>query len=296
MKVTKFLFGAMCALLITSCQSKKSEWQNIDDVKVNANGVEGKNANLISISSEQCTLSAADPELDKEKNNVTIKVTLKLNDWFSDINDTYTEVKDLDPESYSIYPQLRVYDQDGDEIESFELGTGSLGSTAGDEFKKFLKADLGTEQEFIFSANITDNEQLQKLFAKAKTFKITDIDVDIYSSDSETSGEAAEATEEVGSGSDDESNSDYESSSSSSSSSDWDEALDSYEKYVNKLTTLYKKAAKGDISAVTEYTSLMSEIESLTSKMDGAKGEMTQAQLNRYLRITNKMTQSIGSL
>ena len=57
-----------------------------------------------------------------------------------------------------------------------------------------------------------------------------------------------------------------------------------------------KKAANGDISTLSESMSLMEEYESLAAKIDKAQGEMTSAQVNRYLKITQKMTQAAYGL
>ena len=55
----------------------------------------------------------------------------------------------------------------------------------------------------------------------------------------------------------DDSDSDTETSSSSSGSEDWDALLTSYERYVDKYISYVKKAAKGDMTALAEYPSLM---------------------------------------
>ena len=65
--------------------------------------------------------------------------------------------------------------------------------------------------------------------------------------------------------------------------------LKSYEQYVDKYISLAKKAAKGDMSALSEYPGLMQKAEELSTKIDGAKGEMSASQLSRYMKINNKM-------
>ena len=82
----------------------------------------------------------------------------------------------------------------------------------------------------------------------------------------------------------------YESGSSSTSdSNDWDALLDSYERYVDKYISCMKKAANGDMSALSEYPSLLEEAQEYSEKLQNAQGEMTSAQWNRYLKITNKL-------
>jgi len=90
----------------------------------------------------------------------------------------------------------------------------------------------------------------------------------------------------------------YASSSSSSSSSkssgstSWDKLLDDYEAFVDKYIELYKKAMKGDNSAMTTYVEYLEKAENLADRLDDADDDMTTAQLTRYMKITNKMSEA----
>jgi len=86
------------------------------------------------------------------------------------------------------------------------------------------------------------------------------------------------------------------SSSSSSGSQDWDALLDSYDQYVDKYISYVKKAAKGDMSALAEYPSLMQKAQEFSEKMKGAQGDMSASQWARYIEITNKMTKAAQEL
>lgn len=77
--------------------------------------------------------------------------------------------------------------------------------------------------------------------------------------------------------------------SSSSGSEDWDELLASYEKYVDKYISYIKKAAKGDMTALAEYPSLMEKAQEFSDKLQRAQGEMSASQWARYNKITTKM-------
>ncbi len=87
----------------------------------------------------------------------------------------------------------------------------------------------------------------------------------------------------------DENDGDDESTSSSSDSEDWDALLDSYERYVDKYIAYAKKAAKGDMSAFSEYPALLEQAQEYSEKLQNAKGEMSAAQWDRYNKITMKM-------
>ena len=93
-----------------------------------------------------------------------------------------------------------------------------------------------------------------------------------------------------------ESTSDGTSSSSSSSSEDWDAVLDSYESYVDQYISFAKKAAKGDMSALAEYPSLMSKAQELSDKLNNAKSDLSASQAARYARISAKMVEAAASM
>ena len=79
---------------------------------------------------------------------------------------------------------------------------------------------------------------------------------------------------------------------SSSDSEDWDELLTSYEKYVDKYISYVKKAAKGDMTALAEYPSLMEKAQEFSEKMQNAQSNMSASQWSRYMKITTKMTKA----
>lgn len=79
-----------------------------------------------------------------------------------------------------------------------------------------------------------------------------------------------------------------------SSSTDWNKILDSYEKYVNQYIVVYKKVAAGDMSAYAEMAGLMAKYQKLAEQLEGAKDEMTSAQIARYMKITQKLANAIS--
>ena len=73
----------------------------------------------------------------------------------------------------------------------------------------------------------------------------------------------------------------------------WDKILDEYEKYVDQYIKLYKKAMNGDTSAMSEYVKLAEKAQKLADKLEKAWDEMSSAQLKRYAKITEKMTNAL---
>lgn len=82
------------------------------------------------------------------------------------------------------------------------------------------------------------------------------------------------------------------SDSSESDSEDWDALLESYEEYVDKYISYMKKAAKGDMNALSEYPALLEKAQEFSEKMQNAQGVMSSSQWSRYIKITNKMTKA----
>ncbi|MDE6341153.1 MAG: hypothetical protein K2K93_02450 [Muribaculaceae bacterium] len=78
-----------------------------------------------------------------------------------------------------------------------------------------------------------------------------------------------------------------------SGSEDWDKILDEYEAYCTKLASYAKKAKAGDMSAMTEYASLLESAESLQKKLENAGSDLSVAQAGRLQKIAAKMTQSM---
>ena len=75
-------------------------------------------------------------------------------------------------------------------------------------------------------------------------------------------------------------------------SEDWDALLTSYEEYVDKYISYLKKAAKGDMTALAEYPSLMEEAQKFSYKLQKAQGNMSASQRERYNKISMKMVKA----
>lgn len=70
---------------------------------------------------------------------------------------------------------------------------------------------------------------------------------------------------------------------------DWDAALDSYEEYVDSYILLLKKANAGDVSALSEYPSLLQKAQEMGEKVSSVSNDLSASQLSRYNRINQKM-------
>lgn len=85
--------------------------------------------------------------------------------------------------------------------------------------------------------------------------------------------------------------------SSSSSDTNIDEMLDSYEEYVNKLSDFYAKlkdmepGSEEYMSTLGEAQELEGNYQDLLEKCKDAKGNFTSEQMQRYVEITQKLTE-----
>lgn len=84
--------------------------------------------------------------------------------------------------------------------------------------------------------------------------------------------------------------------SNQKSGNDWDSILDDYEEYFDQYVKLFKKAQNGDINALTEYTKMLEKAQSIGSKLEQAKGDLTPAQSARFLKIQQKLLNAASAL
>ena len=177
---------------------------------------------------------------------------------------------------------IEILDENGNVIEkTAATDSGLSGMYSSDDMKEALKLRAGETCAVRWSFHF-DSEK------KPVKFRLTSAYEEVESSDWDSSSNDSD-DDEISSDDDD---SDSYSDSSSSGSEDWDALLDSYEKFVDKYIIYMKKAAGGDLSAISEYTSLMEKAEEIGDKLDKAGDDLSSSQMNRYMKITEKMTKA----
>jgi len=72
--------------------------------------------------------------------------------------------------------------------------------------------------------------------------------------------------------------------------------LADYESYTDKYIQLLKKANSGDMSAMTEYVSMLEKAQSLQESLSDADDEMTPAQLQKFMKIQQKLINAASNL
>ncbi len=138
------------------------------------------------------------------------------------------------------------------------------------------------ENNYVVS---TDKVEQAEVEASEKTFADDDED-DIdsneisesdISSDDDDNADLADA------------NDSEESTTLSSSSEELAKLLDAYKSNVSRYISLAKKAAKGDLKALSEYTKLLKETKKLESQLSEAESELSADQLEQFNEITKSL-------
>lgn len=182
---------------------------------------------------------------------------------------------------------IEILDENGNVIEKVAATASGLGGMySSDDMKEALKLKAGETGTVRWSFDFDSDKKPAK-------FRLTSAYEEVDSSDWDSDSSSSDDDESSSSDDDDDDDTD---SYSSSGSQDWDALLNSYEQYVDKYISYMKKAAKGDMSALSEYPALMEKAQEFSDKLSGAQGQMTSAQWSRYMKITNKMTQAAANM
>lgn len=80
------------------------------------------------------------------------------------------------------------------------------------------------------------------------------------------------------------------------SSAEIDDMLDGYEEFVDKYISLFKKASKGDLSAIADCEAYLESGETLSLKVQSISSLMNAAQMKRYTEITAKMGKAASEI
>lgn len=74
---------------------------------------------------------------------------------------------------------------------------------------------------------------------------------------------------------------------------DWDTILKNYDSYVTKYIAAYKKAQAGDPTAMAEMAKLLKQAEKLQAQLEAASDDMTPEQMQKYMKITQKLANAM---
>lgn len=269
----KKLFGlltlALCTMLFfASCGGAKDATKELE---ISGAEVLGDSASIVSVVDGTYTL------VGKVTTDITqdlsIKIKLKLEKPVSekDIEVGYGwKVEILDKNGTALFDEL------------------TLKSEEQSKLKKFLtESEEGAEEEFTFEYSLGNKDLYSKVMEEAAGLNLTGVTYSISNDGYATTND--ESTEE-------ETTDDEDTESADVSSGDFDEVLEAYSEYVDKYIAYCKKAAKGDMSALSEYPELMQKAQEFGEKLQNAQGDATPEQWAKYMKIQTKFLKAIKEM
>lgn len=276
MKALKYLISAVLISVLSSCSSSNS-YEPKEISPTSTSFTSGELAKLIEIVDEPCLLSYAEQDGAIATQFIKLKVKLKLKKESPELQKV--DAQDIDFIRLLSVAVINLVDQNETKVQDLNVKSEDLL-----KLKKLLQSKVGTEETITFEGEFHNSDDAPKWFKDAAAFTpylATDITInnDVALSSESSSNEDVADDETVN-------------ESSSLGSEDWDSLLTTYEQYVNKYISLMKKAANGDMDALSEYPSFMEKAEELSNKMENAQGEMSPSQWARYNEISMKMMQA----
>lgn len=263
MKKKLFNLFAICLCAIAFLASCGGPKDATKELEISNAEVLGDSADIVSIVDGTYTLVGVVPTDITQTLSIKIKLRLERPIQDKDLHITGWNLEILDKNGTSLLDDLTLKDGEDSKLLKFV--------TEGKE---------GEEKEFTFQYNIANGDLYNKIMNDAANIDLKDVSFykeQYYSSDS---SEVADA---------DMADSDTDVESDDISSGDVDELINTYSEYVDKYIKFMKKVANGDLSAMTEYTSLLKKAQEIDEKLKDVKGDMTTAQMNKFLGIQKKM-------
>ncbi len=276
MKTFKYFAVALMAISLASCGGKNDAKNDQNSVTLKVEAELGELANYMSPSDEQIVVKLTDENEDGEISKVIVSslAFMVSRPVASDYSFSF-DVKVLD-ENHIEIGELRKFRIESSHDYESELSNFLTAGSVRAQMKDVIKAsDWNEEEQEKWDKIRTQGVYIQispcYSSSKYQEYKSTNVD--------EVIDEVAEDIDELSSSS----------TTSSEATEDWDALLNSYEQYVDKYISYIKKAANGDMSALTEYPALMEKAQEFSNKLSGAQGTMSSSQWARYIKITNKM-------
>ena len=274
MKKTYFIFASIIMAMLVSCSSG-TDTNTKEITPTSTEFTSGDLAKYIEVVDEPSELTFVEKDGAIATQYIRLKVTLQLRRDCSITKNA--DPHDIDFAGLLSVAIINLVDESGTEVQDLSIKDEDLL-----KLKKLLTGDEGDTEEIIFEGEFHNHDDAPKWFKDAVQFTPY-LTADFAMGTGRTTIEIDDNVI-----SDMEEDDDFD-TYGISDSEDWDALLDSYEKYVDKYISFAKKAATGDMDALTEYPALMEKAQELSDKMEDAKGEMSASQWRRYMEITNKM-------
>lgn len=264
MKKKLFNLFAICICAVAFLASCGGPKDATKELEISNAEVLGDSADVVSIVDGTYTLVGVVPTDITQTLSIKIKLHLERPIQDKDLHISGWNLEILDKNGTSLLDNLTLKDGEDSKLLKFV--------TEGKE---------GEEKEFTFQYDIANGDLYKKIMNDAANIDLKD--VSFYKEQTYDSNESSEVAD------DEVADSDTDVESDDISNSNVDELLKTYSEYVDKYIKFMKKAANGDLSAMTEYASLLKKAQEFDEKLKEVKGDMTTAQMNKFLEIQKKM-------
>lgn len=264
MKKKLFNLFAICICAVAFLASCGGPKDATKELEISNAEVLGDSADVVSIVDGTYTLVGVVPTDITQTLSIKIKLHLERPIQDKDLHISGWNLEILDKNGTSLLDNLTLKDGEDSKLLKFV--------TEGKE---------GEEKEFTFQYDIANGDLYKKIMNDAANIDLKD--VSFYKEQTYDSSESSEVAD------DEVADSDTDVESDDISNSNVDELLKTYSEHVDKYIKFMKKAANGDLSAMTEYASLLKKAQEFDEKLKEVKGDMTTAQMNKFLDIQKKM-------
>ncbi|MFT5102606.1 MAG: hypothetical protein ACI86C_000248 [Candidatus Latescibacterota bacterium] len=149
--------------------------------------------------------------------------------------------------------------------------------------------ESGAKKTYEEEMNAMNEAFEEEMKAMDETMEETmDETMEDYQDAMEVASDALKAIESY----DDEEEADEE----ESSGEDWDAVLEDYDGFVDEYIVLLKKAQEGDMSAMTQYMSVMGKANSLNEKLSTAGDDLSASQMARLVQLQMKLASAASQM
>lgn len=262
MKKFLFVLTIASAMILASCSNKSATYVIAEDDAEYVANVYGSNDFFEPVPGTY-TITA-------KKNVLSTTIDLRI-------------VKKYDDPSYIV--EHFIFEPLDKEEKHIKIGKNEVEFTAenlAEAYDGLVKASIGDVVKVKFVCALADDKQAQEVMESCASCEIG-----LYVEEPEEDDIMAALERDILEAEADlDEDEDIE---ASNSSEDWDAILDSYEKYMDQYISVVKKVNAGDVSAYSEMTSLLEELNELNEKLSSASDDMSAAQATRFQKIAAKM-------
>ena len=274
--------AAFLTLLITSCgNSSKTDGKTEADVTPLTTEIKGDIGNYLEIVDGTYQVVALDET---------------FNDWELTFKLRNKQTGDINEDNYDIDFKLVLTDEQGKPI----TGLGEFWMTDGrwategemQKLRALITEEPGSEEWFTLPMEADNDtewenylpDDVKHFTIRTEVEEVERVNTSSTTKQSQTSDTYSSQTTTANS------------NTGTVSDEDWDAVLNEYEDYVNEYIKFIKKANTGDLTALSEYPTMLEKAETFTRKLENVQGQLTVSQIARFNALQLKLTKAAQEL